>query len=354
MTAPTNSTAREIGRPRALLRDLVLIAMADGPCHGYELARALGDWRRGMAQIYGLLRQLEATGLLRSEWEYPAVGPSRRIYSLTPSGKGAVRECRAGFRHLATLLDRYRSRHRSLRRSRTSAALPAADAIGGHAEAAQQSRCGLEPRPAVTEGRVLSAPATANEHAVRRYLEALEAMRSLPPTTGVAPGSGDSLARVEAAFISVARIYSESEGITLAAWQEEGVDTRVLQAASLEPVRARPRSAPALRSAACPNPLLRCWLLLLVAETPCHGYGLCDALSATVGPVNRARVYRLLHRLHEDGLVASHWHTSMRPAPDQRVYSLTPTGEEALDECATCVGELLGCLRSRSGIWGER
>lgn len=113
----------------------------------------------------------------------------------------------------------------------------------------------------------------AYRHAVRRYLLALEAKRRLPSSAteleatlaainerlvhaeplvrlelvqrrrdllaAAGQGGGDNLAQTEAVFIAVARLYSEAEGITFAAWRAEGVDARVLRAAGLAPAARR-------------------------------------------------------------------------------------------------------------------
>jgi DNA-binding PadR family transcriptional regulator len=40
------------------------------------------EWRpAAIGQLYRLLRQLEATGLMSSDWEHLTAGPSRRVYS---------------------------------------------------------------------------------------------------------------------------------------------------------------------------------------------------------------------------------------------------------------------------------
>ncbi len=80
MTAITTAAARDVARPGALIREFVLLAAADGPRHGYQLARELGEGRPAdIGQLYGLLRQLEATGLMHSDWEHSPTGPSRRV-----------------------------------------------------------------------------------------------------------------------------------------------------------------------------------------------------------------------------------------------------------------------------------
>ncbi len=67
-----------------------LLAMLKGwSAYGYELAQrleesGLGTYNKG--SIYRLLRQLEQSGMVSSEWDTSNDGPARRIYDLTANG----------------------------------------------------------------------------------------------------------------------------------------------------------------------------------------------------------------------------------------------------------------------------
>jgi PadR family transcriptional regulator PadR len=67
----------------------VLLLLRGRPAHGYELLEQLpeltGD-RVDMGNLYRFLRLLEADGIVRSEWDDDAPGPSKRIYELTDEG----------------------------------------------------------------------------------------------------------------------------------------------------------------------------------------------------------------------------------------------------------------------------
>jgi len=155
-----------------------------------------------------------------------------------------------------------------------------------------------------------------------------------------------ALAHAEAAFITVARAYSEREGISYAAWRGAGVEARVLRAAGVGGDRPPPRDSHPPGDTPCPKPVLRCWLLLLIAESPRHGYELGEALvAAGAGVVDTSRVYRVLHTLEMDALVSSAWQASTRPAPACRVYSITTAGHDALDVCAGGLADLRRSLR---------
>lgn len=373
MTAITTAIGREISRPSALLRDVVLVAAEDRSYHGYELAEVLGTWRpANLGQLYRLLRQLEDDGLLSSEWDYSPAGPPKRVYALTPAGKGAAGGARAGFEHLGRALDRYASRYDDLRRRQ----IDVADDSGGLGGSPDRSGVGAGP---ASERDRNHAGTGIGDQAVGRYLEILEARRLLPSSTkklnahlllletllagadtatrrqleqrrlalraAAALGTDDNLAQSEAAFIAEARAYSASKGITHPAWVEAGVDHRVLQAAGVTPDDKGGSWIPMFRDTPYPGPLLRCWLLLLVGERPRHGQELCEDLAATdVAHVDVSRVYRLLHRLVDEALVVSQWRASTRPGPERRVYSLTPSGHDTLDSVATYMDELAHAL----------
>lgn len=81
-----------------------------------------------------------------------------------------------------------------------------------------------------------------------------------------------------------------------------------------------------------PKNFLRPCLLLLLHESPAHGYELRERLRPL--GFNRddpGRLYRALRALEEAGLVSSAWQSSAG-GPDRRTYELTRAGEERLLE----------------------
>jgi PadR family transcriptional regulator PadR len=93
-----------------------------------------------------------------------------------------------------------------------------------------------------------------------------------------------------------------------------------------------------------PRALLAPCLLLLLAESPGHGYELMERLKPLGfdwgGP---GPIYRELRSLENAGLVASAW-SAPRAGPVPRVYELTAEGRKSLDRCADNVVELSGLL----------
>lgn len=86
----------------------MLAVLAEGPSHGYELARRIGeipdflDQAPDVSGIYRFLKTLESRGMVVSDWETPDSGRARRVFSITESG----RECLKFWQHT---LENYRT-----------------------------------------------------------------------------------------------------------------------------------------------------------------------------------------------------------------------------------------------------
>src|SRR5918999_4439733 len=64
----------------------VLLLLRERAVHGYELLEQLPELtgeRVDMGNLYRFLRLLEAEGIVRSDWDDKAPGPSKRTYELT-------------------------------------------------------------------------------------------------------------------------------------------------------------------------------------------------------------------------------------------------------------------------------
>jgi PadR family transcriptional regulator len=83
------------GKTERYLQPSLLLGLKIKPSYGYELIHNIQDFGfvQGQAppgMIYRHLRELEADGLVRSEWETEGAGPARRIYHLTAEGEDAL------------------------------------------------------------------------------------------------------------------------------------------------------------------------------------------------------------------------------------------------------------------------
>lgn len=83
------------GKAERYIQPSLLLGLKMKPSYGYELIHNLQNFGfvQGQAppgMIYRHLRELEANGLVRSEWQTEGTGPARRIYRLTAEGEEAL------------------------------------------------------------------------------------------------------------------------------------------------------------------------------------------------------------------------------------------------------------------------
>jgi len=102
--------------PRHYLKPCLLLLLAEGPSHGYELleqVRRLGIQGAEPGGLYRYLRSMEKEEAVSSWWEPSQAGPARRTYVLTDHGRRALRSSVDALRDvrqlLVDVLDRYDS-----------------------------------------------------------------------------------------------------------------------------------------------------------------------------------------------------------------------------------------------------
>jgi PadR family transcriptional regulator PadR len=102
-----------------------------------------------------------------------------------------------------------------------------------------------------------------------------------------------------------------------------------------------------------PRHYLRATLLLLIAESPAHGYDLLEQISELgLHTDDPGGVYRALRALERDGYVESWWeHSSAGPA--RRTYRLSGKGAKGLDVWAGVLGETHGYLSAYLARYAE-
>lgn len=105
------------GLPRNYLRPCLLLLLAEGASHGYELldeVAALGLDRVDPGGLYRCLRAMDEEGLVRSEWEPSTSGPARRTYSLTKDGRDWLDAVAGSLAEVSRALGMYRRRYQKL------------------------------------------------------------------------------------------------------------------------------------------------------------------------------------------------------------------------------------------------
>ncbi|MBA2478773.1 MAG: PadR family transcriptional regulator [Actinomycetota bacterium] len=105
----------DIGGPRNYLRPCLLLLLAEGTSHGYELLEQLADLGLGRTDpggLYRCLRAMDEEGLVRSAWEPSTSGPARRVYELTDEGREWLHVLAGSVADLARSLATYGRRYR--------------------------------------------------------------------------------------------------------------------------------------------------------------------------------------------------------------------------------------------------
>jgi len=100
--------------PRHYLKPCLLLLLAEGPSHGYELleqVRRMGIKGAEPGGLYRYLRAMEKEEMVSSWWEPSQAGPARRTYVLTEHGRGGLNDSVQSLRDvreiLVSLLDRF-------------------------------------------------------------------------------------------------------------------------------------------------------------------------------------------------------------------------------------------------------
>jgi poly-beta-hydroxybutyrate-responsive repressor len=115
--APGRWTVR--GRIERFVEPAVLLLLAEGSHHGYELKEQvrmlLGDDHADVANLYRMLRQLEVERIVRSGWLPAARGPARRVYHLTSVGRRLLDDWVVALRRVQDSTDTFLARYDSRR-----------------------------------------------------------------------------------------------------------------------------------------------------------------------------------------------------------------------------------------------
>jgi PadR family transcriptional regulator PadR len=101
---------KELSAGTVSLALLAVLAAADEPMYGYQIAKRLADVGEGVlagkqSALYPVLRNLEAAGLLSSHVEPSIAGPPRRYYRITADGQAVLPQWSAAWQATRDSLD---------------------------------------------------------------------------------------------------------------------------------------------------------------------------------------------------------------------------------------------------------
>jgi transcriptional regulator len=107
MTLQPTDTALKKGSAALLILSLVSARAR----HGYEIAQIIerrsdGAVRFHAASLYPLLYRLERRGWIEGRWVEKAGQRRRRVYRITASGRGVLKERRSAWKLFANAIDR--------------------------------------------------------------------------------------------------------------------------------------------------------------------------------------------------------------------------------------------------------
>jgi poly-beta-hydroxybutyrate-responsive repressor len=112
-------------------RGCVLLLLAEGPKHGYELLLQMAERGYGKADrggLYRALQRMEGERLVSSSWESSDQGPARRVYTLTDHGHSTLRDSVTALHDMDTRL-RCLLRHYRAAMARAAAARAGAQRV---------------------------------------------------------------------------------------------------------------------------------------------------------------------------------------------------------------------------------
>jgi PadR family transcriptional regulator, regulatory protein PadR len=116
LEAGVRKLQKELSSGTVSLALLALVARAEGPLYGYQIAKELDSFGEGLpvkqGTLYPVLRSLEAAGLVTSEVEPSVTGPPRRYYSVTGEGHRALTLWRGAWERTKEFVDAVLEGHR--------------------------------------------------------------------------------------------------------------------------------------------------------------------------------------------------------------------------------------------------
>ncbi len=103
-----------IARIERFVEPALLLLLAEGDTHGYDLAEAVAevaDERVDIGNLYRLLRALEGEGVVTSEWRDDLPGRAKRTYALTDEGHELLKAWAAALARASRTIAAFAGRH---------------------------------------------------------------------------------------------------------------------------------------------------------------------------------------------------------------------------------------------------
>lgn len=100
------------GPQKRFIEPRLLYLIRKSPSYGYQLTEDIGKLPfpgpvPDSAAVYRMLRELERSGMVRSEWEHGEAGPSKRVYFITPAGEKRLEAWVKALKERVKMLNRF-------------------------------------------------------------------------------------------------------------------------------------------------------------------------------------------------------------------------------------------------------
>lgn len=104
---------------RLILRPALLLLLAEGDTHGYELMDQLDSIgfdtdSLDSSIVYRDLREMEEMGLIQSTWDDDSKGPRRRVYQIKEEGLDRLKGWLVSLEHVGGQIEILQKRHMKL------------------------------------------------------------------------------------------------------------------------------------------------------------------------------------------------------------------------------------------------
>jgi len=94
-----------------ILIPAILVTLTKKPTYGYSLIEELKDLDIDVSLfhpsiVYRMLRMMEAEGLVTSNWDIKDIGPARRVYTITETGRNFLKSWSTNAKESLTIIEK--------------------------------------------------------------------------------------------------------------------------------------------------------------------------------------------------------------------------------------------------------